>query len=233
MKLPAFLVFAASLGGMVRQSSALTLLSQNFDTDPVNYTHSPFAFQASDPTRYFGLSNAGMSLNPGVTGNATVYLAGQNMDADGDGTLTYSTGAPANLDFTVSAAGVTDLKLSIALAGMPSVEVENYIRMFEDVDGDSFYETQIFNFLGANNSPYIDATLGALTGEFTNFANIPLISPTAVDGMLRLRLEVFNDTNSQTEASGVDNILVTGVPEPAAAASGLLAIGALFLRRRR
>ena len=234
MKSPASLIFAACFAGAVQHSGAVTLLSQNFDSDPVNYTNSPFAFQASDPTRYFGLSNAGMSLNPGVTGNSTVYLAAQNMDGDGDGTLTYSTSAPAFVNFTVSAAGYTDLRLSIDLAGMPTVEVENYVRMFEDVDGDGSYESLIFNFVGSNNSPYTDVTLGALSGAFANFSNIPLISPTAQDGMLRVRLEIFNDTQSQNEASGVDNILISGtVPEPAAALSGLLAVGALALRRRR
>jgi hypothetical protein len=230
MKLTALIFLTTALG--TSPSSAAVLLSQNFDSSPVNYTHSLFAFQASDPTRYFGLSNAGMSLNPGVTGNATVFLAAQNMDGDGDGTLTYSTGAPANVDFTVSVAGVTDIRLSIDLAGMPTVEVENYVRAFTDVDGDGFYETLVFNFVGANNSPYIDATLGALSGTFATFANIPLTSPTALDGMLRLRLEIFNDTQSQNEASGVDNIIISGtVPEPG---SALLAfVGGICLVRRR
>jgi hypothetical protein len=234
MKLPAHLIIAASVAASAPVSRAATLLSQNFDTDPVNYTNSPFAFQVSDPTRYFGLSNAGMALNAGVTGNNTVFLAAQNMDGDGDGTLTYSTGAPANVDFTVAAAGWSNLLLSIDLAGMPNVEVENYIRMFQDVDGDSFYETPIFNFVGSSNSPYTDVNLGALTANFSTISGISLSSPTAVDGMLRLRLEIFNDTQSQNEASGVDNILITGtVPEPATAVSGLLALGALFVRRRR
>jgi hypothetical protein len=174
-----------------------------------------------------------MVVNPGVTGNATVYLAAQNMDGDGDGTLTYSTGAPANVDFTVSAAGFTNLQLSIDLAGMPNVEPENYIRAFTDVDGDGFFETQLFNFLGAGNTAYADVTLGALTANFATFTNISLPSPTAPDGMLRLRLEIFNDTQSQNEASGVDNILITGtVPEPASAVLALLG-GFCLIRRRR
>ncbi len=229
MKSSAIAFLAAGL--LTSQSRATLILSQNFDGDPVNYTHSPFAFQATDPTRYFGLSNAGMTLNAGVTGNATVFLAAQNMDADGDGTLTYSTGAPANVDFTVSVAGFTDIRLSIDAAGMPTVEVENYIRAFVDTNADGIYETPIFNFVGANNSAYIDATLGALSGTFATFGNISLPSPT--DGIMRLRLEIFNDTQSLNEASGVDNILITGtVPEPG---SVLLALAGGFcvLRRRR
>jgi hypothetical protein len=135
------------------------------------------------------------------------------------------------VDFTVSVAGFTDIRLSIDAAGMPTVEVENYVRAFVDSNGDGFYETPIFNFVGSNNSPYIDATLGALSGAFATFPNISL--PTPTDGIMRLRLEIFNDTQSLNEASGVDNILITGtVPEPG---SALLALAGGFcvLRRRR
>ncbi|HWB04506.1 MAG TPA: PEP-CTERM sorting domain-containing protein [Verrucomicrobiales bacterium] len=231
MKLPAILFSAAVTLGTTSVTRGAVLLSQNFDTDPVNYTNSPFAFQASDPSRYFGLSNAGMVVNPGITGNATVYLAAQNMDGDGDGTLFYSTGAPANVDFTLSAAGLSNLTLSIDAAGMPTAEVENYLRAFVDGDGDGFYETPIFNFVGSNNSPYADATFGALTSNFATFSNIPLPNPTAVDGMLRLRFEMFNDTQSQNEALGLDNIVISGVPEPGSALLSLL--GGVFLFRRR
>jgi hypothetical protein len=154
------------------------------------------------------------------------------MDGDGDGTLTFTTATPAQVDFIIPAAGFTDFMLSIDLAGLPSVEPENYLRAFLDGDDDSFYETPIFNFAGAGNSPYVDSISGqSLSGNFATFV-FPLPAPTASDGALRLRLEVFNDTNTLTEASGVDNILVTGVPEPGV---GLLAgFGCLaFLSRRR
>lgn len=226
----------ATLSTLLASGQAATLISQDFDTDPVNYTGSPFAVQVSDGTRHYAPSNTpDIILNPGITGNASVYLAAQNMNNDGDGTLTYETGLPAFMNFDVDATGLSDLKLSIDLAGMPTAETENYIRALVDVDGDTFYETVVFDFRGSNNSPYTDALLGPLSGEFLNFANISLPSPTDPGGVLHFRLEMFNDTNSQNEATGVDNILIEGtgiVPEPGSALlAGVAALG--LMRRRR
>lgn len=53
---------------------------------------------------------------------------------------------------------------------------------------------------------------GALTSSFRTLSNIPLPEPTAADGKLRLRLESFNDTESQNEATGIDTILISGTP---------------------
>jgi hypothetical protein len=89
--------------------------------------------------------------------------------------------------------------------------VENYVRAFSDNDGDGVYETQIFNFVGSNNSPYIDAGTGqSLTETFQTFSNFPLAAPIAADHMLRLRFEIFDDTDSQNEAIGFDNLRVDG-----------------------
>lgn len=240
MKFVTTLSSAATLIALVSTGKAATVLSQNFDTDPVNYTGSPFAVQASIPTRHFALSNTpGISVNPAITGNATTFLAAQNMNNDGDGTLAYETGAPAFMSFDVNVSGYSGLQLSIDLAGMPNAEVENFVRALVDMDGDTFYETTIFNFLGSNNSPYIDASLGALTANFAPFSNLALPTPTTPDGFLHLRLEIFNDTNSTGvgqpgEAQGVDNILITGtfVPEPGSILlAGLAGFG--LLRRRR
>ena len=104
------------------------------------------------------------------------------------------------------------MKLSIALAGMPTAETINFIRAKTDNDGDGTYETTIFNFSGSNNSAYADTTLGALTSAFQTFSNLVLPTPTAPDGMLRLRFETFNDTDSANEATGFDSILISGTP---------------------
>ena len=143
----------------------VTILSQNFSTDPVNYTlpvwGSVFRFDTSIAgSRYWALSNtSGLTVNPGITGNAGVYLATQNIDG---GTVTFSTTAPAQLDFTVAAANYTGMKLSIALAGMPTAEIENYIRAKTDNNGDGTYETTLFDFKGSTNAAYIDSALWVL-----------------------------------------------------------------------
>lgn len=234
MKIPALLIFAASMAASSPLSKAVTILSQNFDTGPVNYTNTPFVIQASDPTRYWSLSNApGISLNPGVLGNATTYVAAQNMNNDGDGTLVFDgITVTAAVNFDVSVTGFTDLKLSIDIAGMPNAEPENYVRASTDVDGDGVYELMLFNFMGTGNTAYADAVLGPLTETFATFSNISLPTPTAANRILHLRIEVFNDTNSQNEASGIDNIIISGVPEPSSAMLAGLA-GLSFLRRRR
>ncbi len=243
MKIATLILVPSALLSLAPVAGAAAILSQNFDTDPVNYTlpgiSDPFRIDTIDPARYWAPSNfPGIAVNPGVTGAAGTYLAVQNINNDGDGlTLTFDTAGPngpAEIDFTVNVTDFSDIILSVALAGMPNVEVENYVRAFTDNDGDGFYETQLFNFLGSSNSAYTDALLGALTQNFATFT-IALSEPTALDGNLRLRFELFNDTQSQNEASGIDEILISGtprIPEPSAAVLGLATLGLCFRRRR-
>jgi hypothetical protein len=208
-------------GGLTTSSAAVnvlaatgpvTLMSQNFSTDPVNYTlpgnSSPFRFDAALTSRYWAKSDlAGLTLNAGVTGNVGPYLATQNIDGN---TVTFSDTAPAQIDFTVAAANYGSLKLSIALAAMPTAETINFIRAKTDNNGDGTYETTLFEFKGSNNSAYTDGVLGALTAAFKTFSNVALPAPTAADGKLRLRLESFNDTESLNEATGIDSIVISG-----------------------
>jgi len=135
------------------------------------------------------------------------------------------------IDFNVSVAGFTGLTLSVDLAGLSFPEPENYVRAFSDNDGDGFFETPIFNFAGTGNLPYTETTSGVqLTASFQTFS-FPVNSPVPGD-TLRLRFELYNDTNSLNEASAIDNIRIDGIPEPTA---GLLLLTGLlgFARRRR
>ncbi len=227
-------LIAVGVAAATSAINAATILSQNFDTDPVNYVLAPGSefIVGANTAKYWNLSNApGITLNPAIVGNATTYLTGQNMDAP----LPFTTGTPAVIDFTVNVTGFTDLKLSIDLAGLFSPEPENFVRVFTDDDNDGFYETPVFSFAGTGNAPYTDFIIDpngiTLTETFTTFPNLPLNFPTAADRNLRVRLELYNDTDSLNEAIGVDNIVISGVPEPT---TGLLTLtGLLALMRRR
>src|SRR5215217_8050870 len=80
-------------------SQAVILYQQNFDTDPVDYTASPFQNQGTGldtSSRYWDLKNniPATILNPGILGNDTNYVTGQNMDAP----LPFTATAPAFID---------------------------------------------------------------------------------------------------------------------------------------
>lgn len=208
-----------------------TLMSQNFDTSPVNYTNSPFVNGTGATNPYWNLSNnvTGVTLNGNLSGNATNYLTGQDMDAIG-----FAAATPARMDFSIPATGFSNLTLSLDLAGSPSAESINFVRALTDDNGDGTYETTVFNFQGSDapsNSPYINTlnTTQQLSVAFQNFSGYTLPTPTGSN--LLLRFEVFNDTGSQNENVGIDNIVVSGVPEPT---TGLLVLtGLLGLARRR
>ena len=210
--LPGMLIGCMAVGLSVQPTSADTLVTQNFDTDPVNYTTSGFFVQnaATGPTgtRYFNLSNAAnINLNLGITGADGVYIAVQ--DADTTVAPVYTDAAPPTLTFNnVGAAGV-DLQLAISLAGLPTVEANNFIRAQVDMTGRGDWRN-IFNFVGGNpaDGPYKNGAED-LTGAFANFS---YTVPKPLDGVLRLRVQSFNNTDSLNEASGFDSIVVTSTP---------------------
>jgi hypothetical protein len=138
-------VRAAILTGSIWSAAAMStraaiVMQQNFDTDPVNYTASPFVQQGTglDATsKYWDLSNnVPVTIrNPNLVGNTTNYLTGQNMDAP----LPFATGTPAQVDFAVPVpATIGTLTLSLDLAGLPSAEVENYVRAFTTMTAMAF-----------------------------------------------------------------------------------------------
>ena len=176
---------------------AVDLLTQNFDSDPVNYAVT--GAQAAG-TSYFALSNnPGITLNTNLTGASGVYFTGQAAAAN-----------PCQLTFDpVSLTGYTSPTLSIALAGATAVESDNFLRAYLDTDGNGTYETTLFNFFGNSNSPYHDSSalnLGDLGFAFKTFPNLPL--PTG-DGTIRLRVEWWSNSVTN-ENVGIDSIAIAG-----------------------
>ena len=207
--LPAMLFVCVALGLTGQPTHADDLLTQNFDADPVNYTNSGFFVQnpATGPnlgTRYFNLSNAAnINLNPGITGADGVYVTVQDADI---ASPAYTTDNPPTLTFnSVQVLNHGSLNLSLNLAGLPNAETANYLRAQIDLTGNGTW-TNVFNFVGNNNSPYTNGA-ETLAGAFANF-NYPI--PTPNDGVLRLRVQTFNETDNLNEATAYDSILVTG-----------------------
>jgi autotransporter-associated beta strand protein len=186
----------------VSQGFVVPLLSQNFDTDPVNYAVTGAQAVGSN---YFALSNAaGITLNPNLTGASGVYF-----------TMQAPATNPCQLTFNpVSMAGFTSPTLSISLAGAAAVEADNYLRLLADTNGDGTYETTIFNFAGTgNNTAYKDSSalnLGVLSAAFNTFTGIPM--PVG-DGTLRLRIETWSNSTTN-ENNGFDSIIVSGTTAP-------------------
>ncbi len=181
-------------------AGTVTLLTQNFDTDPVNYTLT--GAQAA-VTSYFALSNAaGITLNGNLSSASGVYFTMQAA-ATNPCTLTLN---------PVSLAGFTAPTLSISLAGAAAVEDDNFLRAVLDTDGDGTYETTLFDFKGTtgiSNTAYNDKgtlALGDLSAAFKTFTGIPL---PAGDGTLRLRIETWSNSTTN-ENNGFDSILISG-----------------------
>jgi hypothetical protein len=213
-----------------------TLLSQNFDTSPVNYTGSAFQ-TASSGSAYYNLFNSvpEAQRNTTLTGNTTNFLTAQDLN-NPNLPAPFSTSNPARIDFSVNGANFENFTLTLDLAGGLTPESINYIRAFTDNDGDGTYETTIFDFKGTENTPYVNAlnTQQALTLAFQNFS-FNLATPTAPNTNVRLRFELFNDSTGTGEVLGLDNIVISGtaVPEPTTLVTLVGGVALLGMLRRR
>ncbi len=237
LHVPLFVAGMVAAAASSSDAQIITLYSQNFDTDPVNYTATPFVQQGTVPgtgSKYWELShNVTAIINPNVTGNLTNYLTGQNMDAP----LPFHPLVPATVDFAVvrPSAFMPFVTLSIDLAGLSSPEPGDYVRLIFDSDNDGLFDTWVFDFQGEDGlHPYTDMTSGLqLTPAFSTFQF--LLFPATAAGILPLRLEVFNDADSENEAVGIDNILIQEIiPEPSTILlllTGLLSLRGLVRRR--
>lgn len=121
---------------------------------------------------------------------------------------------------TIDISGYTDLELSIYVytASNDIGEESNDWRIYYSVDGGS--EVLVFD---------ADDVWGPVTGENDG---IPQQTVTAsIPTGSELNVWVYTDTRSGVITLAWDDVMVTGVPEPATL--GLLAMGGLVLARRR
>ena len=163
----------------------------------------------------------------GADGN---YFAGMDLDGEGASVPLFQTFDTFNI------AGFTGLNLSIDLAEDQDGTDEDWDDLdfvdFEyQVDGGAW--TNVFSILGIddgdafNQEPAINGLAGGeITDTFANF-NFDLTGVTGTD----LAIRVVWSLDSGDEDLAIDNLSVTGVPAPGAAA--LFGLAGLTAARRR
>lgn len=208
-----------------------TIYIEDFEDAVVGYTLTDLNGDAlaefSDGGSDFFLRTDGTGISGGysVTGfGGTSFFAGQ--DLDGDGELEPFTQLFAGIDI----AGITDLGFSVLLAedddgsNQDWDENDDIVSFEYQIDNGGF--VSIFDVLpsgtGFNSAPAVGTT--EVTSTFAEFTG----SITETGNLLDLRITW--DLDSGDEDLAIDNVTITGIPEPASLA--LIGLGGLAMLGR-
>jgi len=226
---------AAILGLVASPASAAVLLLEDFEDTTVLYTASEAEF--SDGFDDFWFNTAG----PLTHDSSTVYLGPDGeffngMDLDGEGAT-----LPILMDFNgIDISGYTGLSFGIDLAEdddgtNQDWDILDFVHIDYQIDGGGYQNLLwIESIPGAtafNAEPGIDTDFDgdgdgtAITETFAGFTEAIAGTGSTLDIRITWQLDAGD------EDLAIDNVSVTGVPEPATIA--LLGFGGLVLLRRR
>jgi hypothetical protein len=224
---------AALLAGAAGHADAATVLFEDFEDATVTYTTNVSEFTDTFGdffTRTDGSNIGSIFEYAGVQGNGYFAVC----DIDGDQPIEPVIQTFAGLDIT----GLTDLELSILLAEDDDAANQDwddldYTHIDYQIDGGGWLPLLWVENDGTefNGAPLIDTDFNG-TGDGTEITDTFTEFTAAIAGIgSTLDLRITYQLDSGDEDIAIDNVTITGVPEPGSLA--LLGLGGLLIARRR
>jgi len=225
------------VAGLATTTNAAEIWSLDFET-PGGYTTSVAEFSDGSNDFFTRTDGSDVSGSYEVANLQGSFFFGAQ-DIDGEGAE-----PPLELNVTgIDIAGLTDLGFAGLFAedddgSNEDWDTSDFVHVQYQIDGGGFQDMlnfesipdgDAFNAVPAQDTDFDgDGNVGSeLTDTFSEFtADIAGTGST-------LDLKVVFDLDSGDEDIALDNLSVTGVPEPGSLAMGLIGFSALALRRRR